>query len=234
MGSESPSASTPQPAENPAALALPPAPIATGAQHVCFICLLNDTETPDAKWVNPCPCTLEAHEDCMLRWVAETDQSASRSKGGLRCPACNSRIRVDEPFDSFVFLRDRLHRAYSRTSPLILLMLVASGGVAGSGWYGLTASHVFAGPDATGRWLGLQSLSGRRADVPVWRWLPFWKLNAKIWALSLIGPGLTICRALPPLGNLVMVPASLLVRTRRRRPQDEYLPWISSIRTFSC
>lgn len=192
--------------------ALVPAPIATGSQHVCFICLLNDTETPDASWVNPCPCTLEAHEDCMLRWVAETEQSSSRPKQGLRCPACNARIRVDEPFDSVVFVRERLHRAYSRTSPLILLTLVLSGGIAGSGWYGLTAAHVFAGSDATTKWLGLQALVGRHPDVPLWRWMPFWKLNGKIWVLSLIAPALTLGRALQPLGNLVMLPSSILVK----------------------
>lgn len=209
MDSEVAPSATPRLSRSSTALA--PGPIATGTQHVCFICLLNDSETPDASWVNPCPCTLEAHEECMLRWVAETEQSTSRPKNGLRCPACNARIRVDEPYDPVVHLRDRLHRAYSRSSPLILLALVLSGGIAGSGWYGLTATHIFAGREATSRWLGLHTLAGRRADVPLWRWMPFWKLNAKIWVLSLVGPVLTICRALQPLGNLVMIPSSLLV-----------------------
>ena len=87
----------------------------------CFICLQTPSETPNAAWVNACPCSLEAHEDCMLRWISEHERESSKT---LRCPACKGKIQTTEPKDSFVGLRDRLHKMYSRITPAILLGVV--------------------------------------------------------------------------------------------------------------
>jgi hypothetical protein len=191
-------------------MTIEPAPIATDNQHVCFICLLNDAETPDAKWCTPCPCTLEAHEECLLRWVTEMEQNTRGKKNKLRCPACSAKITIKEPFDPAMYLQWRLYNIYSRTTPYMLLLILSGGSIAGSAWYGLSASQLFAGVDATAAWLNLHSLGGR-SDVPLWRWAGFWKLNFKIWVLSLIGPTLCICRGLPILGYMITVPTSLLV-----------------------
>lgn len=87
----------------------------------CFICLQTPSETPKAAWVNACPCSLEAHEDCMLRWISEHERESTKT---LRCPACKGKIQTTEPKDSFVGLRDRLHKFYSRITPAILLGVV--------------------------------------------------------------------------------------------------------------
>lgn len=87
----------------------------------CFICLQTPSETPNAVWVNACPCSLEAHEDCMLRWISEHERESTKT---LRCPACKGKIQTTEPKDSFVGLRDRLHKMYSRITPAILLGVV--------------------------------------------------------------------------------------------------------------
>ncbi|OIW31688.1 hypothetical protein CONLIGDRAFT_667545 [Coniochaeta ligniaria NRRL 30616] len=202
-------ASSPPPS-TPAAQPTPSADTQPYA-HQCFICLLNDLETPTEPFVNPCPCTLEAHESCLLRWVAESESNrTSTSSKPLRCPACHARIRVDEPPDAVVALRDTMSRSFARVSPYVLLSLVVGGGAVGSAWYGLLSAHLFAGPVATARWLGLQTLVNRRPSVPVWRWMPMWTFTAKIWALSLVGPALTIGRAIPAVGNILLVPASLM------------------------
>jgi hypothetical protein len=179
-----------------------PAPIATNDQHVCFICLQNDTDTPNATWVNPCPCSLEAHEGCLLRWIAEMEASSSNrpSKSGLKCPACKAPITVEEPFDALLAIRDRLYRRYSRAAPYILLVLVSGGTLAGATWYGCGAASIFAGTDAVERWM---DRSHGRARLPI--------LVGKFWALSTIGPGLIIMRWLPWLGSIVLVPISALV-----------------------
>lgn len=87
----------------------------------CFICLQTPAETPNAVWVNACPCSLEAHEDCMLRWISEHERESTKT---LRCPACKGKIQTTEPKDRFVGLRDRLHKVYSRVTPAILLGIV--------------------------------------------------------------------------------------------------------------
>lgn len=178
-----------------------PAPIATADQHVCFICLQNDTDTPSATWVNPCPCSLEAHEDCMLQWIAEMETSGTRSKGGFKCPACKAPILIEQPFDRFLAIRDHLYRQYSAASPIILALVLSGGTVAGMASYGYVAASVFAGHDRVGRWLGLHS-QGHIAVTMV----PLAAIK-----LCLIGPGLVITRWLPLVGSIVGLPMFVLV-----------------------
>jgi len=191
--------------------AAPPTPkrqpsISDPNMHVCFICLLNSTETPDATWVNACPCTLEAHEACMLRWVSETEMSASRSKKKLRCPACNGRIRVIEPWDPVVKFRERFHKAYSKAAPVVLFSMFGGMSVAATGSYALASMMVFAGSRTTLRWLGIQhALEQPRVSV----WV---SVVGKFCLLSIAPPALLFNKILPSIGNLVFVPTSIMVR----------------------
>jgi hypothetical protein len=186
--------------DTPPAHTIIPAPIATNEQHVCFICLQNENDTPNATWVNPCPCSLEAHEECMLRWIAEMETGPRRSsKAGLKCPACKAFITVEEPYDPVVALRDRFHQRYSRVSPYILAGLVAGGASAGAAWYGFAAASIFAGQNNVEGWLWLRS----RHPLP--------STLIKVWALSAIGPSLVVIRWLPSLGTVLLLPFSALV-----------------------
>ncbi|KAK4130655.1 hypothetical protein BT67DRAFT_445465 [Trichocladium antarcticum] len=178
-----------------------PAPYAANEQHVCFICLQNETESPNTTWVNPCPCSLEAHEHCMLRWIAEVETSSDRPKGGLKCLACGAPITVEEPYDPIVALRDHLYRRYSRLSPYLLFAVVTSGGIAGAAWYGWNAAAVFAGPPVVDKWIGFRT--GRPMSPPVLRYL----------VLSMVGPGLVLTRALSSVGTVILLPFSLLYST---------------------
>jgi len=171
----------------------------------CFICLQNSNETPDANWVNPCPCTLEAHETCLLRWVAETEGSAVSSKKKLRCPACNGRIYVVQPSDPIIKFRQRMNRLYSRVSPGLLLTILYSMGVAGSGFFGLVSLQAIAGYAPVARWLGRDVLF--RPSSP----RDGFAFGLKIFVLHLIVPGLLLHRALGSLLSVVTVPASFIV-----------------------
>jgi hypothetical protein len=178
----------------------------------CFICLLNESETPNATWVNPCTCTLESHEDCMLRWVAETENTSGRSRKALRCPACNSRIRVDEPFDLAVHIRERIHRVYSRVAPVILLETVLSGLWVGSASYGYVSARLFGGR-AVVEWLMAPRLAvGLGQHLELGEVVRLWaEWTGKATLLSLVAPTILIHRTLPSLGRLVTLPASLVV-----------------------
>jgi hypothetical protein len=177
---------------------LAPAPIARNDQRVCFICLQNDEETPRATWVNPCPCSLEAHHDCMLRWVAEMESSSGTPRDGFRCPACKALILIEEPFDSVVALHDALYRQYSEVSPYAMGALAVLGCVSASAAYGVTALRVFAGRDAAWGWL--------------WGSPKKTATLLKIWALSWIGPGVVAVRWFPGIMLFVM-PFTTLVST---------------------
>jgi hypothetical protein len=178
-----------------------PAPIATNEQHVCFICLQNDSDTPNATWVNPCPCSLEAHEECMLRWVAETETSNPGSKGGLKCPACKSPITIEEPYDPLLGIRDKIYRKYSRASPYVLATVVFSGTVAGAASYGYLAASLFSGHDAVSRWAGFGFETRQRLPLIV----------TKTVTLAALGPGLVISRWMPSIASVFLIPCATMV-----------------------
>ncbi|KAF3767041.1 hypothetical protein M406DRAFT_337917 [Cryphonectria parasitica EP155] len=188
------------------------APSTDPSLRSCFICLQNAGETPNTVWVNACPCTLEAHEDCMLRWIAEHERESTKP---LRCPACKGKIKTVEPRDRFIGIRDHLHKMYSRMTPAILLGILTGCSMAGSSYYGMLSICVFAGPGPAMGWLGLgKALADRRLNpgVPWYRWRAGWDFCFRFWLLHFIAPALLIQKALPPqLIDFMTVPASVFV-----------------------
>lgn len=68
----------------------------------CWICQLDDTEdTPESTaWRKPCPCSLEAHDECLLEWISAEE---APKKGELahskriKCPQCSHEIMLERP-----------------------------------------------------------------------------------------------------------------------------------------
>ncbi|TLS25278.1 hypothetical protein PpBr36_07899 [Pyricularia pennisetigena] len=184
----------------------------------CFICLLDSTETPENEdWVNPCPCTLEAHQSCMLRWVAEMEAvgGANRSRGRrastLQCPACKGSIQVYEPFDPALWLRDRLLRTYSAVSPVLLVCFVGGSTFGAMVKFGDFSVATFAGSFSAVRKWRLDGI--QRPLDPRWfatsAGLRFATVHMfKLWALASIGPALIIQRAFSGIDSLLL-PVSL-------------------------
>jgi hypothetical protein len=190
-----------------------PAPIATAdTQHVCFICLQTDADAPNGPWVHACPCSLEAHEKCMLQWIAEmetTPRTSTNSRSSvLRCPACRARIRVEEPRDSVVAFYNAFQRTYGRVSPMILLTILSGGTMVGSAWYGWNALSVFAGSQAAYEWLGARVLTSRFSRMPT----PMSLVTSavRLMELSLIGPALVVLWWVPG-AEFSLLPGSVLV-----------------------
>jgi len=180
------------------------APYAVEGQKTCYICLQNENETPpNTSWVSACPCSLDAHESCMLRWIAEQETSAQGRRKPLQCPACKAPIVVEEPFDPIIALRNRVVRSYTVMSPLILLGIVGTGTVAGSAAYGSMAGYLFLGPTAFKKWLG-----------------PFPHALWQALKLSTIAPALLITYELPALvSNVFIIPAAFVVINNLPPPQ---------------
>ncbi|TLD10043.1 hypothetical protein PgNI_06618 [Pyricularia grisea] len=184
----------------------------------CFICLLDSTETPENEdWVNPCPCTLEAHQSCMLRWVAEMEAAGggSRNRGRrastLQCPACKGNIQVFEPFDPALWLRDRMLQTYSAVSPVLLMCFVGGSTFGAMVKFGDFSVATFAGSFSAVRKWRLDGI--QRPLDPRWfatsAGLKFATIHMfKLWALASIGPALIISKAFSGIGNLLL-PVSL-------------------------
>ena len=68
----------------------------------CWICFADETEdTPTtSEWRSPCPCSLTAHESCLLDFVADLEAPQNRKSTGLpkiECPQCKAKITIARP-----------------------------------------------------------------------------------------------------------------------------------------
>ncbi|KAI9485952.1 MAG: hypothetical protein EXX96DRAFT_515643 [Benjaminiella poitrasii] len=57
----------------------------TQEERRCWICFGDSTDSP-GPWVKPCKCSLEAHQSCLLEWIAENQKSSPTKK--VNCPQC--------------------------------------------------------------------------------------------------------------------------------------------------
>jgi hypothetical protein len=87
----------------------------------CWICFSDSNEdTPETSpWRDPCPCALVAHEECLLDWIADaenTKNTRNRSFGPpqITCPQCKSEIKLARPRSYIVDVTRGLERLGSR------------------------------------------------------------------------------------------------------------------------
>ncbi|KAM3075996.1 hypothetical protein ACMFMF_005341 [Clarireedia jacksonii] len=76
----------------------------------CWICQMDDTEDgPQASpWRSPCPCSLRAHEECLMDWITVTGDKEMAPK--IVCPVCKYQLKIDQPKDYLVLAIDKLRR----------------------------------------------------------------------------------------------------------------------------
>ncbi|KAM0286506.1 hypothetical protein ACHAQH_000933 [Verticillium albo-atrum] len=181
------------------------APAAVGR---CFVCLTDQDESSSEEWVNPCPCSLEGHQECMMHWIAELE----RENKPFRCPVCKADISVDEPFDPAVAIGNRLHQAFSRMSPPLLGTGVAIGTWLGLATYGDVAFQIFAGPEARFHFLNdPRQEHGARLG----RYL----------GLGAVAPTLILSHSIPGLGNIIFLPLAALYGTFHMARDEHFFSW---------
>ncbi|KAH7403728.1 hypothetical protein BKA64DRAFT_722410 [Cadophora sp. MPI-SDFR-AT-0126] len=142
-----------------------PAPEATEPRR-CWICQQDDTDDrpEDSEWRNPCPCSLTAHESCLLEWIA--DQEAPRRgdlvpKTTIECPQCKAEFNIQRPRDPIVSLYGSVqHMAKSLIFPTAVSGLI---GCLYSGLlvYGLNSTITVFGTEQARSLLGGQIELGR-------------------------------------------------------------------------
>ncbi|KAF2271314.1 uncharacterized protein EI97DRAFT_408425 [Westerdykella ornata] len=107
LNDPAPSSRTEPPAEDPSyrqsdtphtTTALPPPASENNEPRRCWICFMDETEDDETSsdWRSPCPCALEAHESCLLDWIADMEQTGSTPRK-IQCPQCKSEIRLRRP-----------------------------------------------------------------------------------------------------------------------------------------
>ncbi|WYZ42687.1 hypothetical protein EsH8_VI_000386 [Colletotrichum jinshuiense] len=190
----------------------PPTGMQDGARR-CFICLMDENEagSSESPWVNPCPCTLEGHQDCMIAWVTELEREGKE----IQCPVCKSTINIDEPYDPALALSNHIYNAFSRVSPGLILGGLGAGTWIGLAMYGNIAVRVFSGPEATYRFF-FNDRNPR--GVPMVNWI-------HVAALPAIAPALIVGQSFPVLGNFFFMPAAALYGTFHMAHDDHFFSW---------
>ena len=98
------SESSPRPKPQPTQQARPKLQTAESIKEPrkCWICFADETEdTPtSSEWRSPCPCSLTAHESCLLDFVADLEAPQNRKSTGpprIECPQCKAKITIARP-----------------------------------------------------------------------------------------------------------------------------------------
>lgn len=126
---------------------------------ICWICQQDETEdTPQSTpWRKPCPCSLDAHDDCLLEWVTAEEApkkgELAQSKK-LKCPQCGTEIKVQRPRDIIVSLTELTTRISKN-----LVVPTGLGGIlactySGLWLYGYSSMNLVFGVDETRRIFG--------------------------------------------------------------------------------
>lgn len=197
-----------EPSLPPAALEAITAPRVPDAPRRCFICLTDqDPSDPAGTWVDPCPCTLEAHQDCMLSWVTDCE----RSNRPLKCPVCKSTIEMEGMWDPIVSVADALSKRFTRASPLILFTGLSMGIQFSMQMYGAMALWTFSGKDTMMRFvMGPDMMIDGRRTGP----LTFARERiANALILMNVAPALLVAHMFPGWSNKVFLPSASLVCT---------------------
>ncbi|EGR52910.1 uncharacterized protein TRIREDRAFT_119792 [Trichoderma reesei QM6a] len=195
------------------------------APRRCFICLTDeDPSDPPGSWVDPCPCTLEAHQDCMLSWVTDCE----RSNKPLKCPVCKSAIEMDGPWDPIASLHDAIQQRFTRASPFILLTGVSVGVQFSLQMYGAMALWTFAGKEALLRFaLGPDMVIDGRPPGAL-RFAKERIVNALI--LTNVAPTLLVSQLLPGLTNRYFMQSASIYGIYSMIRNENFLEWPPSPR----
>ncbi|RKF82045.1 putative ring finger domain-containing protein [Golovinomyces cichoracearum] len=81
----------------------------------CWVCQQEDTDdTPENNlWRVPCPCSLTAHDTCLLEWISneEAPRPGEIARDRLiRCPQCRAEIKIQRPKDYVVVAFEAIQR----------------------------------------------------------------------------------------------------------------------------
>ncbi|GAA5931140.1 uncharacterized protein JCM15063_002555 [Sporobolomyces koalae] len=132
------------PSPSPVAqLEVPPAHTSpsTEPDALCWICYESKYDTPDKPIIHACSCTLLAHPDCLLHWIA----TRANPTQPPRCPVCKTLIIVTQDRSEFLRVYRTLRRSWDRLSIAATVAGLAAGGWLVASAYGLWALRVFMG-----------------------------------------------------------------------------------------
>ncbi|KAK5996664.1 Small glutamine-rich tetratricopeptide repeat-containing protein 2 [Cladobotryum mycophilum] len=191
----------------------------------CFICLTDEEPTdPKGSWVDPCPCTLEAHQDCMLSWVTDCE----RSNKPLQCPVCKAPITLEGPWDPIASLHDAFQKKFTKASPFILLTGMSVGVQFSLQMYGAVALWTFAGKEELIKFMFGPDMPVDGRGPGVVKFAKQRVMNALV--LMNVAPTLLVSQLLPGLSNKYFMQSASIYGVFTMIRDENFLTWPPSPR----
>ncbi|CCU74569.1 unnamed protein product [Blumeria hordei] len=179
----------------------------------CWICQQDDADdTPEnSTWRKPCPCSLTAHDTCLLEWVSNEEAPKPGEiarKRQIQCPQCKARINIQQPQDYVV---DAVEM-FKRLSRTILVPVAATASVltctyAGLLLYGMNVVRVVFGDAEAQRLLQSQArptgimwtvsqlfVGGMKSFSPLIPTFQAYSISKVFVGVPLIAPSLVLLR----------------------------------------
>ncbi|RKP10201.1 hypothetical protein THASP1DRAFT_28002 [Thamnocephalis sphaerospora] len=102
----------------------------------CWICFGEEGEGDDkeSRWVKPCHCSLESHEECLLNWISENQKGIPLKK--VRCPQCQAVYVLVEQRSLFMEIMSNCEVVVRSTVPYITILGFACSTLVTSTTYG--------------------------------------------------------------------------------------------------
>jgi len=192
----------------------------------CWICFSDSTEdTPESSpWRDPCPCALQAHEECLLDWIADIEAPKSpRQRGAvtapkIECPQCKAEIKLERPRNYLVDTVNMLERLADKASfPGVMMVLGGVLWTSSTAW-GVHSVYAVFGPHDGYRILGPWASAFTRPPVDVFVGTP---VDTTKQILNVIRHSFRHWRV--HLGLPLISPLLILSRTHLA---DSYLPMV--------
>jgi hypothetical protein len=125
----------------------------------CWVCQQESTEdVPGTEWRRPCPCSLTAHDSCLLEWIMSEEAPRPGELATTRhilCPQCHAEIKIERPRDYLVLATESVQRvAKSLILPTALSSLLACF-YSGFLMYGINTLQMVFGHDEAYRMMAL-------------------------------------------------------------------------------
>lgn len=127
--------------------------------QTCWICQQESTEdAPGAEWRRPCPCSLTAHDSCLLEWIASEEaprRGELRTRRKIVCPQCHAEIQIQRPTDYLVLATESVQQVAELLILPTALSSLAACFYSGFLMYGINSVQMIFGRDEAYRILAL-------------------------------------------------------------------------------
>lgn len=131
----------------------------------CWICFGEDKDS-EGRWVKPCPCSLEAHEQCLLDWISENQKGRSAMKK-VTCPQCGMPYYLLEHQSLSLLCLEFLQSIIRSTAPYLTVLGLGCSILIAASTYGAYTVLTLFGTKEGERLLG---------NTKSWTWRTFFGL----------------------------------------------------------